>query len=477
MIRQNQKIINILNMVSDFVLILFSYLVAVVLRFDVLDGVVTLDLTDAKYLLLAAVYSAAIVVVYYAVRLYGSYRFKHPGEETGTILLINGLGTMVFMAVLFLLHILHFSRMALLLFWAVSSLLVLGKRTVVRAILRHFRALGYNQKHVIVVGNGHLAHQYLKDLERHPHLGFTVDGYVSAVEKPELGTCLGSYEQLEEILEQYEARSDVLDELVVALEPHEVGFMKYVLSVADKEGVRVNLIPFYNDYFPTHPTIETVGRTKLINLRATPLDNLGWAMVKRGIDIVGSLVLILLTGPLMLVAAVGVKISSPGPILFKQERVGRDKKPFRMLKFRSMRTNIDHTGWSVANDPRKTKFGTFIRKYSIDELPQLFNVLKGDMSLIGPRPELPRYVRQFKEEVPLYLVRQQVRPGMTGWAQVNGLRGDTSIEDRVEYDIWYIENWSIGLDIKILFRTAFGGFINKEEVKKAQPEQEKATMG
>lgn len=477
MIRQNQKIINILNMVSDFVLILFSYLVAVVLRFDVLDGVVTLDLTDAKYLLLAAVYSAAIVVVYYAVRLYGSYRFKHPGEETGTILLINGLGTMVFMAVLFLLHILHFSRMALLLFWAVSSLLVLGKRTVVRAILRHFRALGYNQKHVIVVGNGHLAHQYLKDLERHPHLGFTVDGYVSAVEKPELGTCLGSYEQLEEILEQYEARSDVLDELVVALEPHEVGFMKYVLSVADKEGVRVNLIPFYNDYFPTHPTIETVGRTKLINLRATPLDNLGWAMVKRGIDIVGSLVLILLTGPLMLVAAVGVKISSPGPVLFKQERVGRDKKPFRMLKFRSMRTDIDHTGWSVANDPRKTKFGTFIRKYSIDELPQLFNVLKGDMSLIGPRPELPRYVRQFKEEVPLYLVRQQVRPGMTGWAQVNGLRGDTSIEDRVEYDIWYIENWSIGLDIKILFRTAFGGFINKEEVKKAQPEQEKATMG
>lgn len=476
MIRQNQRIINILNMLSDFVLTLFAYVLAMVLRFDVMNGIVTLDLTDGGFAIAAMVYSAGIVVVYYAVRLYGSYRFKTPGEESVTILLLNGLGTMVYMALLFLFRVINFSRMALVLFWVLSSLLVIGKRTLVRAILRHYRALGYNHKHVIIVGNGHLAHQYLVDLQNNPHLGFTVDGYVSKVEKPELGKCLGSYEQLEEILEQYSE----LDELVVALEPHEVCFMKDVLAVADKEGIRVNLIPFYNDYFPAHPTLETVGRTRLINLRATPLDNLGWAMVKRGIDIVGSAVLILLTGPLMIAAAIGVKRSSPGPILFTQERIGRDKKPFKMLKFRSMRTDIDHTGWSVANDPRKTKFGTFIRKYSIDELPQLFNVLKGDMSLIGPRPELPRYVRQFKEEVPLYLVRQQVRPGMTGWAQVNGLRGDTSIEDRVVYDIWYIENWSLVLDIKILFMTAFGGFINKEEVKKtaeSQSESVPATVG
>ena len=137
-----------------------------------------------------------------------------------------------------------------------------------------------------------------------------------------------------------------------------------------------------------------------------------------------------------------------------------------MIKFRSMRTDIDHSGWSTQDDPRKTKFGSFIRKYSIDELPQFFNVFIGQMSMIGPRPEIPKFVYQFKEEIPLYLVRQQVRPGITGWAQVNGLRGDTSISDRVLYDIWYIENWSLGLDIKILFKTAFGGFMNEEKMVK-----------
>ena len=200
-------------------------------------------------------------------------------------------------------------------------------------------------------------------------------------------------------------------------------------------------------------------------MRTTPLDNVLWRLIKRVVDVVGSMVLIILTSPFMLFAAIGVRLSSPGPILFRQERVGRDKKPFLMYKFRSMRiTGTEDTGWSTNEDPRKTKFGSFIRKYSIDELPQFFNVLKGDMSLIGPRPEVPFHVNHFKEEIPLYLVRQQVRPGITGWAQVHGLRGDTSIEKRVKYDIWYIENWSLWLDIKILFMTVFGGLKNDEKV-------------
>ena len=153
---------------------------------------------------------------------------------------------------------------------------------------------------------------------------------------------------------------------------------------------------------------------------------------------------IILTSPIMLFAAIGTRLSSPGPVLFRQERVGKGKKTFKMLKFRSMRiTGTEDTGWSTQDDPRKTKFGSFMRKFSIDELPQMFNVLAGQMSLIGPRPEVPFHVNHFKDEIPLYLVRQQVRPGITGWAQVNGLRGDTSIEERVKYDIWYIENWSL----------------------------------
>ena len=186
--------------------------------------------------------------------------------------------------------------------------------------------------------------------------------------------------------------------------------------------------------------------------------------MKRAADVLGSAVLLVVLSPLMIAIAIGVKLSGPGPVLFKQERVGKNKKPFVMLKFRSMRTDIDHNGWSTDSDSRKTRFGSFIRKFSLDELPQLFNVFVGQMSLVGPRPELPVYVARFKEEVPLYLVRQQVRPGMTGWAQVNGLRGDTSIEERVDYDIWYIQNWSLGLDIRILLKTAFGGMKNSEKL-------------
>lgn len=165
-----------------------------------------------------------------------------------------------------------------------------------------------------------------------------------------------------------------------------------------------------------------------------------------------------------LIIAVGVKLSSPGPVFFKQERVGRDNKTFKMLKFRSMRVNDESdTAWSKDEDPRRTKFGSFIRRFSIDEMPQFFNVLKGDMSIIGPRPEIPYYVEQFRERVPRYMLRHQVRPGISGWAQIHGFRGDTPIDGRVEYDLWYIEHWSLWLDVRIFFRTIFGGFINNEK--------------
>ena len=231
--------------------------------------------------------------------------------------------------------------------------------------------------------------------------------------------------------------------------------------------MRISLIPSFSRYMPRHIRMEELDHVKLIDMRAIPLDNPGAATIKRAMDIIGSALLIALTSPIMLAAAIGVKLSSPGPVFFIQDRIGKEKKPFRMYKFRSMRLNNEsQTAWSQDIDPRKTIFGSFIRKFSIDELPQLFNVLKGDMSLVGPRPEIPFYVRQFREDVPLYLLRQQVRPGMTGWAQVHGLRGDTSIEDRVKYDIWYINHWSLSLDIKILFRTVFGGFMNNEVIEK-----------
>ena len=461
MIRKNQKLINLFNVLSDGVLVFAACFAALTMRFDVLDGSQSsISAHSEVYMAVAAGYSILLVIVYCCFHMYGSYRFKAPGEEIFTILLINGVGVLALMALLYFTRVVDFSRLAIFFFWLFSSLFVIGKRTIVRALLRHYRKLGYNQKHVILVGSGHFAHQYARDIQENPHLGFTLDGYVSGEARPGLGKRLGSYGELEEILEHSDP-----DELIVALDPQEIGYMRPVLAAADKEGVRISIIPFYNDYFPSHPTIDVVGRTRLVNMRATPLDNLGWAMAKRGMDIVGSLLLIVVSSPIMLGAAIGVKLSSPGPILFKQERVGKGKKVFKMWKFRSMRiTGTEDTGWSTENDPRKTKFGSFIRKFSIDELPQFFNVLAGQMSLIGPRPEVPFHVNHFKEEIPLYLVRQQVRPGITGWAQVHGLRGDTSIEARVKYDIWYIENWSLGLDLKILFRTMFGGMVNQEKL-------------
>ena len=202
----------------------------------------------------------------------------------------------------------------------------------------------------------------------------------------------------------------------------------------------------------------------VINIRNVPLTNTTNKIVKRIMDIIGSLVAITIFSPVMLVTAILVKKSSPGPILFCQERIGLHNKPFKMYKFRSMGVqpkNKEEKCWTTSNDPRVTPVGKIIRKTSIDELPQLFNVLKGDMSLIGPRPERPLFVEKFKEEIPRYMIKHQVRPGMTGWAQINGFRGDTSIRGRIEHDLYYIENWTLGLDIKILFLTFFKGFVNK----------------
>ena len=256
-----------------------------------------------------------------------------------------------------------------------------------------------------------------------------------------------------------------IDEVVVALDADETGRISRTIAACDKQGVRITMVPFYNDYLPARPTIDTLGSCKLINVRQTPFDNIFNAFVKRLFDILGSLALILVSSPIMAAVAIGVKLSSPGPVIFRQQRVGLNKKTFMMYKFRSMRVNAgEQTGWSTDTDPRKTRFGSLIRKFSLDELPQFFNVLKGDMSLVGPRPEVPHYVQQFKEEIPLYMVKHQVRPGITGWAQVNGLRGDTSIEERIRYDIYYIENWNFFFDIKILLLTVTKALINQEKL-------------
>lgn len=463
MLKENRRLFKIFNCITEGILIFLSYLIATYIRFDILYGDHPMLWIAWNRLCFFGLF-CYIVVVLLLNYLTNQYRYRTITKPdllmVGKLCVVDFVGVLMLTAFLYVTRVVDFSRYAIFWFYLISTGLLIIKRIAFSAAFRHYCRKGHYYINVIVVGNGTLAEDYMKSVKKRPNLGIRIVGYVSRKEKEKLGISLGGYEDLDEILQDRN-----IEEMVIALESHEVQFMPKVIEAGEKAGVKISIIPFYNNYIPRHPSIDVIGNSKLMNIRQIPLDNVVLAAIKRSMDIVGSIMLIVLSSPVMLIVAIGTKLSSPGPVLFKQERVGRNKRPFLMYKFRSMRVNADETtGWSKDVDPRKTKFGSFIRKCSLDELPQFFNVLKGDMSLIGPRPEVPFHVNHFKEEIPLYLVRQQVRPGITGWAQVKGYRGDTSIRGRIECDIWYIENWSVFLDIKILFMTAFGGMINQEKI-------------
>ena len=459
MIKENQKTLNQINGLTDVLLLFPCMLLAYLIRFIVFQG-------EPGHIGLSAYLYATVCIIpllwflYSLMGLYDSFRAKNFLTEFSLLLRCNAILFGLMLAFFFVFKEFHLSRWTLLLFFALATLFITFKRWCLRRFLRTLREKGYNLKHVLLIGCGEQARTYYQAIQQDRTLGFSIEYYLAPHDCLPGISYLGSYNALSKVLDRINP-----DEVVIALEADEYPYLQGIIASSEKHGVKVSLIPFYSRFMPAHPVYDEVGGISLINIRHIPLDNIGNAFVKRSMDIIGSLLLILITSPVMLFAAVGVKFSSPGPILFKQERVGLNKKPFYMYKFRSMRVNDKQTtGWSTNTDPRKTKFGSFIRKFSIDELPQFFNVLKGDMSLVGPRPELPFFVNQFKEEIPLYMVKHQVRPGITGWAQVNGFRGDTSIQGRIEHDLYYIENWTFLLDIKILFMTVFR-FANSEKLQ------------
>ena len=341
-----------------------------------------------------------------------------------------------------------------------STAFLTFKRHLLKSLLSLVRSRKYNLRKIIIVGdNTQAAREYVKQVNDSAQYGTMVLGYVGDKIKSNIGIDkLGSFADLADILDSYSPT-----EVVFAIDAYDKRRLIRLVNMCDDRCIKVYFLPVTYGFFRTSRQIEQVGSIPLINIHATPLDNVANATLKRALDIVGALLLLILTSPIMIAAAIGVKISSPGPILFKQKRIGTLGKEFTMLKFRSMKLNDgSNMKWTTGTDPRKTKFGTFIRKTAIDELPQLFNVLKGDMSLVGPRPEIPVFVDHFKEIIPLYMVKHYVKPGMTGLAQIKGLRGDTSVEDRIHEDISYIENWSFFLDVYIILATPFK-MINKSE--------------
>ena len=469
MLNKNRQIKVGLNMLLDAVLLFAAFGLANYLRFNFVRffepggaGPALEVARDLRNWLAGGVLVAGLVVGYWICGVYDASRLRGFSRRCATMAAVNGAGVLVFITGLYMFHQDNYSRVVLGLFYAIGTGTMVAERLFRRWYDRALRRRGVGLRHILLVGGGAAAAQYLRALEHNPYYGFQVDGYLCDRQETAFPVpWLGGYKQLDACMEQGGS-----DEVVLALEAFEISFLPKMIAACDRQGIRITMVPFYNDYLPARPTIDVLDECKLINVRQTPFDNLLNAFVKRAMDVAGSLVLILLTSPVMLVVAVGVKLSSPGPVIFKQERVGLNKRPFLMYKFRSMRVNgQESTGWSQNEDPRKTRFGSFIRKFSLDELPQFFNVLKGDMSLVGPRPEIPFHVEHFKEEIPRYLVRQQVRPGITGWAQIHDLRGDTDIAERIRYDIWYIENWTVALDVKILLRTVLGGkMVNQEKL-------------
>jgi len=463
LIEDNQKFLNRIHVLADACVIVVSYLLAWFIQFHILvqEGIGKLSFSTYMSALIFAI--PGYLLLYYAFNLYTSKRVQGRRLEIGNVVKANTIGMLVFIGVLYLIDQKDFSRRMIVMFYAINICLEVLMRSFIRIALVNIRRKGMNLKHVILVGYSRATEEYIDRVKQNPQWGYLIRGVLD--DKVEPGTMykgikvIGRIDNLMVILPE-----NRLDEIAITLGLNEYYKLEHIVSLCEKSGVHTKFIPDYNNIIPTKPYTEDLLGLPVINIRHVPLSNTFNMMVKRVIDIIVTVFAIILFSPILLITSIVVKLTSPGPLIFKQERVGLNKRHFSMYKFRSMevqKESKEKAGWTVKNDPRITGFGKFIRKTSIDELPQLFNVLKGDMSLVGPRPERPQFVEKFREEIPRYMVKHQVRPGMTGWAQINGYRGNTSIKRRIEYDLYYIENWTVGLDIKILILTIFKGFINK----------------
>lgn len=463
-IKDNQKYFNRLHLVIDLLVIEASYMLAWYLKFKTsLFGHEEGRLSFETYMRAMWLIVPGYILLYLAFHLYTSKRVQGRRLELGNILKANVLGLIIILAVLYITKQHNFSREMLFIFFVINVLAEVIIRMGIRIVLHIMRKSGFNIKHILLVGYSRAAEAYIDRIRAFPQWGYQIKGILDDNVEP--GTnyngavVLGTTDMLNDML-----TANDLDEIAITLGLNEYGKLEKLVNMCEKSGVHTQFVPDYNNIIPSKPYTEDLMGLPVINIRYVPLSNTFNAMVKRLFDIVFSFIAIVVLSPLLLVIACLVKFTSKGPLIFKQERVGLRNEPFMMYKFRTMEVqdeSEEKKAWTVRDDPRVTKIGKFLRRTSLDELPQLFNILKGEMSVVGPRPERPFFVEKFKEEIPRYMVKHQVRPGLTGWAQVNGYRGDTSIRRRIECDLYYIENWTFGFDIKIIFLTIFKGFINK----------------
>ena len=437
------------------VLSYIGFIAAYFIRFYLMPGVINYSFTLYS---LMGLTSALLHYVIYSLFFYSQMNlYRRYTRLVQRTVLCEILCVGLTLAALFLINLPLVSRMAVFISGILDTVFICAKHYVV---LRAYTALhrsGIYQRNTLLIGEGPTAQRYASTVLAQPEAGHHLVGYVAAWTFEPDSTRLGGYDDLESVL-----AATPVDEAIIALPAHEYIRLDHIICLCEKYGVPLRIIPCYEERISYQIVTSKFEDIQMIGIRDIPLNRLYNAFIKRFFDILISSSALIVLSPLMLVIAIGVRISTRDTIFFAQTRIGKNKKPFKMLKFRSMRTNDEEdSAWSTNEDDRRTFFGALIRKLSIDELPQLINVLKGDMSIVGPRPEIPHFVEQFRDEVPLYMIRHMVKPGMTGLAQVSGYRGDTSIRGRIDCDIAYIENWTIWLDIRIILRT-FTSLINDE---------------
>jgi Undecaprenyl-phosphate glucose phosphotransferase len=465
----DQRFFTRLNALIDIGLAFVTMITAYWLRFYVLpDGVLNYDVW--VYLVMATAYALAHNVLVNIMNISPFATSVRAYVLLSRIVFAEILCLLLMITALYVLHLEEASRVTLFIHFALYSMLLSAKCLIERGILRGRYRHGLHQKDLLIIGDGPAARNFVDVVHKHPEFGYRIAGYCARSDAWADERRLGDLDDVEAVLKRVSP-----SEAIIALQPEDYPNIIPLITACEKSGSFLRIIPCYDEHISSKMKVDTIEGVNVEDIRAVPLLSPGNAFVKRTMDIVFSLLIIALCSPLMLVAAIGIKLTSPGPILFRQERVGKDKKPFMMLKFRSMRVNDDQDAWSRAADARRTVFGSILRKLSIDELPQFFNILDGSMSIVGPRPEIPFYVEQFGEQIPLYMIKHFVKPGITGWAQVHGLRGDTDIEARIRHDIHYIENWSAGLDLRIMLLT-FARLVNDEKIVNASKKRTKSTI-
>jgi Undecaprenyl-phosphate glucose phosphotransferase len=463
MLKQRSEFFQSLMMLNDLFFLSVAWWLAYLIRFETDFLPDPEPYSSPHYVIAWLIILIVWTAVFYWLDFYRPKRMSSQKREIVEVLKGSTLAMLIFLGVLFLLRGVVLSRIVVILFGVSSFIFLIISHVAFREGLRFLRRRGYNLRHALLIGTPRQVDQLVQKLQAYRQFGLSIAGiYLTQPAPPGMapvpGECLKDTAELRGLV-----KSGTIDQVFVTLPLEQADKLAEIQQWLDDEPITLHFIPDLGDLAKLRGRMEEFDGLPIISLQSSPLH--GWnSCLKRIMDLsIGGLALLLFS-PLMMLIAIVIKLTSPGPIFYRQERMGLDGKRFRILKFRTMVKNAEQTTgpvWATADDPRVTRLGRILRATSLDELPQLINVLRGEMSLVGPRPERPVLIQYFRQSIPGYMLRHKVKAGMTGWAQVNGWRGNTSLESRIQHDLDYICNWSIRRDLKILALTVFGGFRSK----------------